>query len=238
MLSFLRDQGGTDSSSKKPDVPAGKTSADGVEPPQEEKYITIAAKRTRMSTILLAVLFIAGLLCLWFMIKKSMPTAAVATTADTEEVQIEAALGRLTGVKSEMFSRMDEIVKKFYEFSNVLQIQVSELAKDPFSIDYSMIGGKKESEVVETPKIDAALEWRQDIERKAQGMQLLSIVQSDQGKCCMITDKILSTGDSIQGFKVRQIGEDFVKLQWAPEHDDRPAGTESERIEIVLELPK
>lgn len=238
MLSFLRDQGGTALSSQKSKVAAGKTSADGVEPPQEEKYITVATKRTRTSTILLAALFIAGLLCLWFMIKKSMPTAAVATTTDAEEVQIEEAISRLTGVKSEMFSRMDEIVKKFYEFSNVLQIQVSELAKNPFSVDYSMIGGKKESEVVETPKIDAALVWRQEIERKAQDMQLLSIVQSDQGKCCMITDKILSTGDSIQGFKVRQIGEDFVKLEWAPEHDDRPAGTESERIEIVLELPK
>lgn len=44
-------------------------------------------------------------------------------------------------------------------------------------------------------------------------LQLLSIMQSDQGDCCMIGDKILYEGDSIEGFKVSQIGDSFVKLE-------------------------
>lgn len=238
MLSFLREQGGTEVPARKADVVADKTSAGGVEQPQEEQYLTVAKGRTRRSTILLAVLFIAGLLCLWFMIKKSTPSAAVALTVDTEEVQVEAALARLTGVKSEIFNRMDQIVRKFYEFSDVLQVKVNELSKNPFALELYMVEKKKEPEVKNIPKIDPALVWRQEVEQKAQGFQLLSIVQSDKGKCCMIGDTILRKGDSIQGFKVRQIGEDFVTLHWEPEHDDRPPGTENERVEIVLKLPE
>jgi preprotein translocase subunit SecG len=241
MLSFLREQSGANAPSRKEDAAVGKPSAGGGEPSQEEQYLTVASHggRTRRSTILLAVLFIAGLLCLWFMIKKSTPSAAVAITVDTEEeVQVETALARLTGFKSELFKRMDEIVRKFYEFSNVLQVQVSELAKDPFALELNMTSAKKEPEVKEVPKIDPAVVWRQEVERKAKDMKLLSIVQSDKGTCCMIGDTILRRGESLQGFKVRQIGEDFVKLQWEPERDDRPPSAEQERIEIILKLRK
>ena len=133
---------------------------------------------------------------------------------------------------------MDEIVKKFYEFSNVLQVEVNELSKNPFALEVQIAKPETKPAVEKKPEIDYALVWRQEIEQKAQGFELLSIVQSDKGKCCMIGDVILRKGDSIQGFKVYQIGEDFVKLQWEPEQDDRPAGTEQERIEIVLKLPK
>ena len=140
MLSFLREQGGADVPSRKEDVPAGKTSS-GDGGPSQEQYLTVADSvgRTRKSTILLAILFIAGMLCLWFMIQKSTPNAAVAVTVDTEETQVEAALARLTGFKSELFKRMDEIVKKFYEFSDVLQVKVSELAKNPFSLEIDIV---------------------------------------------------------------------------------------------------
>lgn len=239
MLSFLRDPDGADVPSQNDNIAAGKTSAGGVEPSQEEQYLTVASKaRTRRSTILLAVLFIAGLSCLWFMIKKSTPSAAVALTVDTEEVQVEAALSRLTGFKSELFKRMDEIVQKFYEFSNVMQVKVDELSKNPFALEIQLKKPKKEPKVEKKPEINYALVWRQEIEQKAQDLKLFSIVQSDKGKCCMIGDVILSKGDSIQGFKVYQIGEDFVKLQWEPEYDNRPPGTEDERIETVLKLPK
>jgi preprotein translocase subunit SecG len=236
MLSFLREQSGVQSSSGKGDTAMG--SANGAESRQEEKYLTVEAheRRTRRSTILLAVLFIAGLLCLWFMIKKSTPSAALAVTNKNEETRLETALARLTGFKSEMFNGMDEIVKKFYEFSNVLQVQVSELAKNPFSLELFM-DEEKEGPKMEAPKMDVAALWREEVRKKAEALQLKSIVQSDQGRCCMIGDQILREGDSIQGFKVRQIGDDFVKVEWAPEEDNRPAGTESECVTIDLKLP-
>jgi len=240
MLSFLREQGGVNVPSPKPDVAGGKTSGNGSEQPREEQYLTVAAheRRTRRSTILLAVLFIIGLLCLGFMIKKSTPTSALGTTVDTEEAEIETALARLTGAKTEMFNRMDEIVKKFYEFSNVLQVKVGELAKNPFTLELFMMAAKEGPDAEEGPKVDAAVVWRQEIQRRAADLQLLSIMRSDQGNCCMIGDKILREGDATDGFEVRTIGDDFVKLEWNLERDDRPAGAESNRVDVVLRLPE
>ncbi|MBA7633113.1 hypothetical protein ES703_40674 [subsurface metagenome] len=177
-------------------------------------------KRVRKSTTLLAVLFIIGLLCLWFMIKKSTPTAASAGSAETKETLIETAIARLTGVKSKIFSRMDEIVKKFYEFSDVPQVKVNELAKNPFEVE-TFSANLREKPGAEG--IDAKKLWQQQIRYKSKGMQLLSIMQSNQGNCCMIDDRILYEGDSIKGFKVLQIGDNYVKL-------------ESDGVQITLKL--
>ncbi|MHC4423942.1 MAG: hypothetical protein ACYSWR_04665 [Planctomycetota bacterium] len=132
MLSFIREQELEDSLPQKPPASAGGTAADGTKEAQEQEYLTVAAhkKNARKSTMLLAALFAAGLLCLFFMIRKSTPQTTMAAAANTEQTQIEAAIARLTGVRSEMFDRMDGIVRKFYEFSDVQQINASLQARD------------------------------------------------------------------------------------------------------------
>jgi hypothetical protein len=131
---------------------------------------------------------------------------------------------------------MDEIVKKFYEFSGVQQVQVSELAKDPFALELFMDEIKEKPP--ETPNVS-------DADRAMIGqrkLKLLSVMRSDQGSSCMIGSKILCEGDSIQGFTVRQIGDSFVKLQWIGEHAaGSPAvpsdnAAPSEKVEIILRL--
>ena len=224
MLSFLRDQSLEElPAEKKMNTTAEKAPGDGTKKSQESEYLTVAShgKQVRKSTTLLAVLFIIGLLCLWFMIKKSTPQAASAAAGKTEDTLIETAIARLTGVKSAMFGKMDEIVGKFYEFSDVPQVKVNELAKNPFELE-TFSTKLKEKPGAEGNEIDANKLWQQ-MRRRSQGMQLWSIVQSDQGNRCMIDDKILFEGDSIKGFKVRQIGDIFVKL-------------ESNGVEIVLKL--
>jgi len=223
MLSFLRDQNLEDlPAQKKTSKTAGKSPGDGTDKSQESEYLTVATqkKRVRKSTTLLAVLFIIGLLCLWFMIKKSTPKAASAGSAETKETLIETAIARLTGVKSKIFNRMDEIVKKFYEFSDVPQVKVDELAKNPFEVETFLANLREKPGAGE---IDAKKLWQQQIRYKSEGMQLLSIMQSNQGNCCMIDDRILYEGDSIKGFKVLQIGDSDVKL-------------ESDDVQITLKL--
>lgn len=222
MLSFLREQNPGDSPAQKPAAADGRTPDDGTEKPQEqEEYLTVAAqtKQVRKSTIVLAVLFAIGLLCLWFMIKKSTPQTASATAANAEETQIETAIARFTGVRSEMFNRMDEIVNRFYEFSNVPQVYVNELTKNPFELEMFLANLRAKEEALD---IDADMLWQQTRQR-AKDMQLSSIIQSEQGTCCMINDEILYEGDPIGGFKVRQIGDSYVKLK-------------CEDVEIVLKL--
>lgn len=224
MLSFLRDQNPGDSPEEKPAAADVRTPDDGTEKPQEqEEYLTVAAqtKQVRKSTIVLAVLFAIGLLCLWFMIKKSTPQTASATAANAEETQIETAIARFTGVRSEMFNRMDEIVNRFYEFSNVPQVYANELTKNPFELEMFLANLRANAEE-EALDIDADMLWQQTRQR-AKDMQLSSIIQSEQGTCCMINDEILYEGDPIGGFKVRQIGDSYVKLK-------------CEDVEIVLKL--
>jgi hypothetical protein len=190
----------------------------------QQGYLTVAARdkrNVRRSTILLGGLFILGLLCLWFMIKKSSPPTAAASPGKvgTEEAQIETAIAQLTGVRSEMFNRMDEIVKKFYEFSDVQQVKVDELVKNPFKHEI-LLGDLKEKSDTEKGSFGTRQE---QLRQQTKDMQLLSILATDTGKCCVIDDKRLYEGDSIRGFNVRQIGDSTVLL-------------ESDGVEIILKL--
>jgi preprotein translocase subunit SecG len=220
----MREQEAADSSLPRSTGSRGRIATDDAEQAQPQEYLTVSTqdKSVRKTTGVLAVLFAIGLLSLWFMIKKSGPRAAAAAGPGTTETKIEMAISRLTGIKAEMFSRMDEIVKKFYEFSDMQQIKVDELAKNPFKHDPIWANLKKVSDT------DADLLRQQQLKEQADKLRLLSIIQSEQGNCCMIDDKILYEGDSINGFKITQIGESFVKL----ELDE----TESQGMEIVLKL--
>jgi len=247
MLSFIREERPGEPSGQKPPRPgqAGRTPADGAGElkrnevqghPQtqenalgkQQEYLTVAArgKNVRRSTILLAGLFILGLLCLWFMIKKSSPQTATASLeqVSTEETQIEMAITQLVGVRSEMFNRMGEIVKKFYEFSDVQQVKVNELVKNPFKHEI-FLGNLKEKSDAEKGNfgVNTEIMRQAQLRQQTKDMQLLSIVATDAGKCCVIDDRRLYEGDSIRGFNVRQIGDSAVLL-------------ESDGVEIILKL--
>ncbi|TKJ34984.1 MAG: hypothetical protein CEE38_16115 [Planctomycetes bacterium B3_Pla] len=243
MLSFQRDQG------SEPDA-AGAAPGDGDDRSQGQEYLTVAShgNRTRKSTIMLSALFIIGMLCLWFMIKKSAPQTASGAESDAEGTQVEAAIARLTGAKSEMFGSMDEIVNKFYEFSDVPQVEVGELVKDPFKLEKKFKKAAPEPvvEVVKDtgPVIDPDVQWRQQVKRKAQMLDLQGIMQSmdaadsaDRRYFCMIDGNILYEGDSTRDYKVLQIGEDFVKLEWKDNRKPKQPGVQpSAGVEIVLRM--
>ena len=225
MLSFMRDQGFEDSVVQEtPKPPNGEdhqqqvssTQNQSEEPIQEPQYLSVAtkSKNVRKTTMLLVVLFVIGLLGLWLMIKKSSPQIAAADSGNTEQTQIETAISRLTGAGSEMFNRMDKIVKKFYEFSDVEQVSVYELSKNPF----------EHHTVLADVKVCSGTTNDIDSDRlRTRNWQLLTICQTDQGYCCMIDDNILYEGDTIRDYKVGQITDTFVRL-------------ESEGDEIVLKL--
>jgi preprotein translocase subunit SecG len=218
MLSFMREQGFEDSGAQEtPKSSKGAAKKRGAvnsnDPPAEEKeqqYLTVAAQgqNVRKMTVMLVVLFVIGLLALLLMIRKSVPQTAAATTVGTEESKIEKAIARLTGAGSEMFKRMDQIVKKFYEFSDVEQVRVYELMKNPFEHQIFLTEADETSDSTK-----AELMRQQRIKQGKNGLQLKTICQTEQGNCCMINDKVLYEGDIIKGFKVRQISDDFVKLE-------------------------
>jgi len=234
MMAFLQQQRHTaDGQSRAADAEKQGAQNHTANGDKQQEYLTVAArgKNARKSTVLLAVLFGIGLLCLWFMIKESVPQTAAAEAVSSEETRIETAITRLTGIRAEMFSRMDEIVKRFYEFSDVQQVKVGELVKNPFETE-SFVGNLRQQGSEETDS-DIEAEW---LRQQAQNMQLFSIMRSQNGNCCMINDKILYVGDSIRGMKVRQIDDKFVRLELegaevGPERDKEGLGAR-----IILKL--
>jgi len=236
MLSFLRDSGAGGLPAEKSGDAAGKPPADGAEKPQDQEYVAVAAQGSsvRKGTILIAILFVAGMVCLWLMIRKSSPQSASAAQAETEQAKIEAAITRMTGVKSEMFNRMDDIVNKFYEFSEVPQVQVVELVKNPFELETFLASLRRKLDASDADlAASAELMRQQRIKEQTKDMQLTTIMESEEGNCCMISNKLLYEGDLLGDFKVTQIGDSFVKLTWAPKGVP-PVGAEG--LEIVLKL--
>lgn len=221
MLSFLREQ---EPENVKPDDNHGaydqkKKTRDATRNTHDE-YLTVAArqKNVRKTTYLLAVLFGMGLLCIWFMIKKSTPQIAAASV-DAEKMQVETAIAQLSGAKTEMSSDINKIVGKFYQLSDTKQVQVNKLKKNPFKTETLLDSLKQIPETEELDHLSAA------DQQQAKNFELLTICQSDKGRCCMINDRLLYRGDSIRGFKVHQIGDSFVELK-------------SENKKIVLEIKK
>ena len=173
----------------------------------EQDYLVPAehGRNLKRSTITLAILFSVGVLCLWCMIKKTGPKQAVASA---EEVQIENAIAQLTGIKTEMNSRMDEVVDKFYQFSDVEQVEVDELKKNPFLYDFTPEVGDDSAD-----KYAVNREMlKQEIQIKSGRMRLWTIMESPQGSCCMIDDEVLYEGDKIKDLTITRIEESFVEL--------------------------
>ncbi len=208
-------------------------------PNQDGEYYTVAShgKKARKSTTLLAILFVVGLACLGYMIKRSTPKAASASETDTGQTDIQLAIARVTGVKAEMFNKMGEIVNKFYEFSGVKQVKVNELATNPF--EFKLVPTNVNAELDDEPRVSPLDEdalRRRKMAQQAKDLKLLSIMQSAQGDCCMIGDKFLYEGDTIQDFKIAEIKESQVRLLWiSPSATDEDA-SKMKDLEIVLKL--
>jgi hypothetical protein len=201
----------------------GGAGGDGTVNEQCQEYLTVASKGrdVRKTTFLLAALFGLGLLGLLFMIKKSSPQGAAAADTSGAESVIETAIEGLTGIESGLFARLDNVVQRFYEYSDVRQVQVSELVRNPFKHDAAW---GTLSKVPDSDRSNAEAERL----LRAQQLKLLSIMHSKQGSCCMIDDKILYEGDLIKDFKIGKIEQDCVTL--------RSCQTASEDMEIVLKL--
>ncbi len=237
MLSFMREQEAGHPSDRS-SAGTGPRDARSPDPAGPQEYLTVAAnsKNLRRSTILVIALFCMGLAGLWLMIRRSQPQAASAQQSRDDEIRIETAISELTGVNSEMTDRMDEIVQKFYEFSDVVQVKVNELVKNPFQAE----GGTQELPdqivVTDDSQTQAELFRRQRLQQKARTLRLLSVMRSENGRCCMINDQILREGDRIEDFTVAQIGSNFVEVVWQHEDDAGESVSENQDLKIVLKL--
>lgn len=207
MLSYLKD-------GKSP-IAADSELQDGSEQDgsicRQNDFLTVSGhgKKVRQSTAMLIVLFAVGAAVVWFMVKKTTPAAATAATNE-DQVQLETALAQLNAMQTEMNTQMDSVVGKFYQFNNVEQVAVDELKKNPFKRELGNLNTKNDKNLAESE-----LSYlREKAQREAAGMELWSITSTPKGRCCMVNDKLLYTGDSINGMTVKTIDEKSVTLEY------------------------
>ena len=236
MLSFMREQEPKNASERSAPG-AGSPGGSAGDSSGSQEFLTVAAnsKSLRRSTMLVAVLVGIGLVSLLLMIRRSAPQAASARESAGDQ-KIEAAISQLTGGRSEMAGRMDEIVKKFYEFSDVVQVKVNELVKNPFEVE-GFAKDLQDDVIPEDPAAQAELMRRQRLAQQAKALKLLSIMRSPgQGTCCMINDQILRQGDVIEEFKIVEISNNSVTLAWLS-GDTAGAGTSpTDEMKTILKL--
>jgi preprotein translocase subunit SecG len=193
----------------------------------QQGYLTVAPreKSIKRGTILLAVVFGAGLLGLLVMVKKTNPLSAAAK-AVSEDTQIEAAVSKLIGIKTQFLNRMDQIVKKFHELSDVEQVEVYELRKNPFMYEKGFKPLTHPADLRDAASLNESNSAiiQSKLLRQVEKMQLFSIMESAGGRCCMIDDKLLRPGEDINGFQVVGITPNSVELR-------------AEGMQFILRIP-
>jgi len=234
MLPFLKES----DSGELPVNPAQGQSGDqgGQNGPQDFLTVAERGKHVRHSTMFVVVLFGLGLLGVWFMVQKTKPNTAGATEMSLQEAEIEGAISRLTGGSSEMMTRMDEIVNKFYEFSEVYQVQVDELSKNPFALERSAQSvSLQEAEESLNEEDKGRLDLMKRLAEQTKALPLLGIMQGENGNRCMIGDDVLQEGDSTGEFKVTKISANAVQLEWVPVDVDL-SKIEAADTHVILKL--
>lgn len=181
-------------------------------------FLTVSGREqsARKSTMFVTALFVIASIGLVLMAKKSHLKNAGASPAKDGQMQIEMAISRVTGVSSEMTHRMDEIVQKFSEFSDVSQVDVDELNKNPFQLVMTSAETETEGHAppVQDEQIGSVLK-RFNEEKKT--LSLLSIIHSESGGSCMINGVLLEVGQPVNDFVVENIQADHVELVWQPD---------------------
>lgn len=206
MLSFMQD----DSSQ----IPASaamqaEISPDGGGASPGQDYIKPVeyGKSVKKGTLILAVIFLAGGAGVWLMIKKAGPS--IASGAGKESVQkIDEVLSQFSTFRTQVSTEMDRVAVRLNQASQLGQIQVEDLKKNPFRQEFSLDRGSKDLSAVQMQQ------HKEDMRRRAMAYQLWSITENIENPCCMINDKVLFTGDVIGGFTVKKISNGSVVLEF------------------------
>ena len=180
-------------------------------------FLTVSGRdqSVRKSTAFVTALFIVASISLLLMAKKSHVQSTGATPAKDSQAQIEMAISRVTGVSSEMTLRMDEIVQKFSEFSDVSQVKVADLNKNPFQV--VLIPADMETKDEAPPQDEQVTSLLRQFNVEKETLSLVSIIQSQSSNCCMINGILLEAGQSVNAFVVEDIQADHVRLVWQPD---------------------
>jgi len=203
MLSFLKE-GQLKPLGGEPELPANQAAEGG----GQSEYLTVAGhgKKLKQSTTLLIILFVVGTAGVWVMIHKATPSQASAAQKANDVVEIESAVAQLNGMQNEVNTQMKSVTNRLNHLSQVGQVGVKDLRKNPFVIDAT-------AEKADTSNQAQKLQREAQMRQKASVLELWTISESPRGISCMINDKVLHKGDAIEGFVIKEIRTTTVLIE-------------------------
>jgi len=204
MLSFLKEGQLKPLGGGEPELPANQAAGGGA----QGEYLTVAGhgQKLKQSTTLLVILFVVGTVGVWLMIRKAAPSQAAAAQKHNDVAEIESAVAQLHGMQNEVNAQMKSVTNRLNHLSQVGQVGVEDLRKNPFVIDAT-------AEAAGTTNQAQQQMLENQMRQKASALELWTISESPRGISCMINDKVLDTGEVINGFVVKDIRATSVLVE-------------------------
>jgi hypothetical protein len=167
-------------------------------PSQDFLVPSSSGKKVKYSTIILGVVFLVGAASLFLMIKKIGPSDAQAGPSQ-EDLKIESAIQKLSGSKAAITSKMNAIVDRISRLTDLDQVSVEDLKRNPFVLDNSH-GGVDVSDFIDKQRTGDG------------GLSLWSIMDSGDQMRCIINGRAYNVGDQVGDYSVKSITEKSVEL--------------------------
>lgn len=164
----------------------------------------------RSASLLLIGLLAIGAVALYVMRLKAGPSAASAATpaAASAEATINEFLtdgGRNLRQMHDLLRNTEQIVQQFATYPSLKQVPVEELRTNPFCLDIPKAA---------VPAVDVAAEQarkeKEQVLKEVQKLKLQSVLHSAAVHACMISGKMYTEGQEIEGFLVERIAPNSV----------------------------
>jgi hypothetical protein len=173
----------------------------------------------KQGNLLLAVLFVAGIGCVYMLSLRHGPARASAQQKD-QELKVESALTqlRVSSARAATGGSVDTgvLVDTFYYETRQRQIPADEMPGNPFEfklpadnqpVPVAGRAGESESNAVGARRLSEAV-------NAVRQLKLQSILMGANGATAMISNNLLSEGQTIAGWTVKKIESRQVVLTW------------------------
>jgi hypothetical protein len=182
---------------------------------EETEFITEERKPLNRSALMLFVILAIGGAGTYFMYWRTGP--ATAQAADPAIVSAEATIadfmkgGRNNiALLHKLLEATARIVEQFKDYTNVIQVPLSDLKANPFHFAWFKPAAGEDPEEIAKKKRE---EQRAAVLKAAQALQLQSVVIRANKKACLISNTLYQEGEAVDGFVIEKISPDTVVVR-------------------------
>jgi hypothetical protein len=207
------------------EVPTGESGADSYDGSSdssdenvdgESEFVADESRKPlNRNALMLVVILAIGAGGTWFMYQRTAgPSAASAATAEPSVAAAEAAVSdfmkgghnNITLLRK-LLDGTAKIIDQFRDYTNVMQIPLSDLKSNPFHFALAKAPAEQDPEELAKKKRE---EQRAAVLKAAQGLQLQSVVIRGNRKACMVSNSMYQEGEAVNGFLVEKISPNSV----------------------------